>query len=59
MDFKEQFKTGDVVKINISKDSSNFYVLGNSWGGILAMEYALKYQQNIGSFQKYRLFLNS
>ena len=26
MDFKEQFKIGDVVKINISKDSSNFYI---------------------------------
>lgn len=25
----------------------NFYLLGHSWGGILAMEYALKYQQNI------------
>jgi proline iminopeptidase len=24
-----------------------FYLLGQSWGGILAMEYALKYQQNI------------
>src|SRR5262249_6876027 len=28
-------------------DSSNFYLLGHSWGGILAMEYALKYQQNL------------
>jgi proline iminopeptidase len=25
----------------------NFFLLGNSWGGILAMEYALKYQQNL------------
>lgn len=25
----------------------NFYLLGQSWGGILAMEYALKYQQHI------------
>jgi proline iminopeptidase len=24
-----------------------FYVLGQSWGGILAMEYALKYQNNL------------
>lgn len=31
----------------IGADSSNFYVLGNSWGGILAMEYALKYQQHL------------
>jgi proline iminopeptidase len=25
----------------------NFYLLGHSWGGILAMEYALKYQHNL------------
>ena len=25
----------------------NFYLLGHSWGGILAIEYALKYQQNL------------
>jgi len=25
----------------------NFYLLGHSWGGILAMEYALRYQQNL------------
>jgi proline iminopeptidase len=35
------------VRKAIGADSSNFYVLGNSWGGILAMEYALKYQQHI------------
>lgn len=35
------------VRKAIGADSSNFYVLGNSWGGILAMEYALKYQKNI------------
>lgn len=28
-------------------DKNNFYLLGHSWGGILAMEYALKYQDNI------------
>ena len=28
-------------------DRSNFYLLGQSWGGILAIEYALKYQQNL------------
>jgi proline iminopeptidase len=31
--------------LGLSKD--NFFLLGNSWGGILAMEYALKYQQNL------------
>jgi proline iminopeptidase len=28
-------------------DNRNFYLLGHSWGGILAIEYALKYQQHI------------
>jgi proline iminopeptidase len=31
--------------LNLNKD--NFYLLGHSWGGILAMQYALKYQDNI------------
>jgi proline iminopeptidase len=35
------------VRQALGCDSSNFYVLGHSWGGILAMEYALKYQQHI------------
>ena len=35
------------VRLALRLDSSNFYLLGQSWGGILAMEYALKYQQNI------------
>lgn len=35
------------VRQAIGADSNNFYVLGISWGGILAMEYALKYQQHI------------
>ena len=35
------------VRIALGADSSNFYVLGQSWGGILAMEYALKYQKNM------------
>lgn len=35
------------VRKAIGADSSNFFVLGNSWGGILAMEYALKYQQHL------------
>ncbi|MDP5028415.1 MAG: proline iminopeptidase-family hydrolase [Flavobacterium sp.] len=28
-------------------DNTNFYLLGHSWGGILAMEYSLKYQNNM------------
>lgn len=35
------------VRQAIHADSTNFYVIGNSWGGILAMEYALKYQRNL------------
>ena len=31
--------------LGLNKD--NFYLLGHSWGGILAIEYALKYQQNL------------
>jgi proline iminopeptidase len=32
------------VRKALNLDSTNFYLLGNSWGGILAMDYALKYQ---------------
>jgi proline iminopeptidase len=35
------------VRKAIGADATNFYVLGNSWGGILGMEYALKYQHNM------------
>ena len=35
------------VRQALQLDSSNFYLLGHSWGGILAMQYALKYQQHL------------
>ncbi|OWP62728.1 proline iminopeptidase [Hymenobacter amundsenii] len=35
------------VRQALNLDSSNFYLLGHSWGGILAAEYALKYQQHL------------
>lgn len=35
------------VRKALGLDKSNFFLLGNSWGGILAMEYALKYQENL------------
>lgn len=35
------------VRKALGLDKDNFYVLGHSWGGILAMEYALKYQENL------------
>jgi proline iminopeptidase len=41
VDEVEQVRTA----LGLSKD--NFFLLGNSWGGILAMEYALKYQQHL------------
>jgi proline iminopeptidase len=35
------------VRQALRLDPGNFYLLGQSWGGILAIEYALKYQQNL------------
>ena len=35
------------VRVALGMNKDNFYLLGHSWGGILAMEYALKYQANI------------
>ncbi|MFD2247506.1 proline iminopeptidase-family hydrolase [Pontibacter ruber] len=35
------------VRQALGLDKSNFFLLGHSWGGILAMEYALKYQQHL------------
>lgn len=35
------------VRQALHLDSSNFYLLGHSWGGILAMEYALKHQDHL------------
>lgn len=35
------------VRKALNLDNTNFYLLGHSWGGILAMEYSLKYQNNM------------
>ena len=35
------------VRTALHLDKDNFYLLGHSWGGILAIEYALKYQQHL------------
>jgi proline iminopeptidase len=35
------------VRLALGLDSTNFYLLGQSWGGILGVEYALKYQNNL------------
>ena len=35
------------VRKALGLNEKNFYLLGHSWGGILALEYALKYQNNL------------
>ncbi|MBV8843860.1 MAG: proline iminopeptidase-family hydrolase [Bryobacterales bacterium] len=35
------------VRLALKLGPGNFFLLGQSWGGILAIEYALKYQQNL------------
>ena len=35
------------VRVSLGLNKDNFYLLGHSWGGILAMEYALKYQDSM------------
>ncbi len=35
------------VRQALGMNKDNFYLLGSSWGGILAMEYTLKYQDNM------------
>jgi proline iminopeptidase len=35
------------VRQALKLDKNDFYLLGQSWGGILAIEYALKYQQHL------------
>ena len=35
------------VRKALHLDKENFYLFGHSWGGVLAMEYAVKYQQHL------------
>jgi proline iminopeptidase len=35
------------VRTALGLDTGNFFLLGHSWGGILAIEYALRYQQHL------------
>jgi proline iminopeptidase len=35
------------VRTSLGLNSDNFYLLGHSWGGVLATEYALKYQEHL------------
>ena len=50
---KELWTTGrfveevEQVRVALGLNQDNFYLLGHSWGGILAVEYALKYGANL------------
>ncbi|MFQ5606194.1 MAG: proline iminopeptidase-family hydrolase [bacterium] len=53
------------VRQALGLNRDNFFLLGNSWGGLLAMEYALKYQRHLkgliianmtASFAKYEKY---
>jgi len=35
------------VRLALGLGAENFFVLGHSWGGVLAIEYALRYQQHL------------
>ena len=35
------------VRVALGLDAHNFFLLGHSWGGILGVEYALKYQRHL------------
>ena len=35
------------LRVALGLDASNFFLLGHSWGGILATEYALQHQQHL------------
>lgn len=35
------------VRVALGLNKDNFYLFGQSWGGILAMQYALKYRDNL------------
>jgi proline iminopeptidase len=35
------------VRLALGLDAGNFFLLGHSWGGILALEYALRYQRHL------------
>ncbi len=35
------------VRVALGLDSTNFFLLGQSWGGLLAIEYALRHQEHL------------
>lgn len=46
-DFPRYVEEVEQVRVALHLNKDNFYLLGHSWGGILGMQYALKYQQNM------------
>ncbi|MET3501287.1 proline iminopeptidase [Mucilaginibacter rubeus] len=46
-DLNRSVEEVEQVRKALHLDKDNFYLYGHSWGGIVAMEYALKYQQNL------------
>jgi len=46
-DLPRLVEEAEQVRPALRLDSSNFYLVGHSWGGMLAIEYALKYRQHI------------
>ncbi|WP_291138128.1 proline iminopeptidase-family hydrolase [Flavobacterium sp. UBA7663] len=46
-DLQRYVEEVEQVRKSLKLDNTNFYLLGHSWGGILAMEYATKYQNNM------------
>lgn len=46
-DLERYVEEVEQVRKALHLDKDNFYLLGHSWGGILAMEYALKYQDQM------------
>ena len=35
------------MRVALGLDADNFFLLGHSWGGVLAIEYALRHQQHL------------
>lgn len=46
-DLNRSVEEVEQVRKALNLTNENFYVWGHSWGGVVAMEYALKYQDNL------------
>ena len=47
VDLERYVEEVEQVRKALGLDRENFYLYGQSWGGLLAIEYALKYQQHL------------